>query len=58
MSAYTIQESPLGTYTLMLGNQLIMQATNREDCERVKTGLEHRGHDKRNLVNEMTKENR
>lgn len=33
MTAYTIQESPLGTYALMLGTQLIMQASNREDCE-------------------------
>lgn len=47
MTSYTIQESPLGTYALMLGNQLIMQATNREDCERVKAGLEHRHPDRK-----------
>lgn len=58
MTSYTIQESPLGTYALMLGTQLIMQATERADCERVKTGLEHRGHDKTNLVPADTKENR
>lgn len=51
MSAYTIQESPLRTFALMLGTQLIMQASNREDCERVKTGLEHRGHAQRVLRN-------
>ena len=49
MTSYTIQESPLGTYALLLGTQLIMQATDREDCERVKTGLEHRGHAERVL---------
>lgn len=47
MTAYSIQESPLGTYALMLGNQLIMQNTNREDCERVKAGLEHRHPDRK-----------
>lgn len=49
MTSYTIQESPLGTYALMLGTQLIMQASDREDCERVMTGLEHRGHAERVL---------
>lgn len=48
MTSYTIQESPLGTYALLLGTQLIMQATNRADCERVKTGLEHRHPDRKN----------
>ena len=50
MTSYTIQESPLGTYALLLGTQLIMQASDREDCERVKTGLEHRGHAQRILA--------
>lgn len=49
MSAYTIQESPLGTYALLLGTQLIMQSTNREDCERVKTALENSTHAQRVL---------
>lgn len=49
MTAYTIQESPLGTFALLLGTQLIMQATDREDCERVETALEHRGHAERVL---------
>ena len=49
MSTYTIQESPLGTYALMLGSQLIMQATNCEDCERVKTTLEDSTHAQRVL---------
>lgn len=48
MSAYTIQESPLGTFALLLGTQLIMQASNREDCEKVKAGLEHRHPDRKN----------
>ncbi|MGO4298415.1 hypothetical protein [Glutamicibacter sp. MCAF14] len=48
MTTYTIQESPLGTYTLMLGTQLIMQATSRAECVRVKTGLEHRHPDRKN----------
>ena len=51
MTSYTIQESPLGTYALLLGNQLIMQATNREDCERVKTALENSTHAQRVLRN-------
>lgn len=46
--AYRIEESPLGTYVLMLGNQLLMQSSNREDCERVKAGLEHRHPDRKN----------
>ena len=50
MTAYTIQESPLGTFALMLGTQLIMQATERADCERVKTGLEDSTHAQRVLT--------
>lgn len=49
MTTYTIQESPLGTFALLLGNQLIMQSTNREDCERVKTALENSTHAQRVL---------
>lgn len=49
MSTYTIQESPLGTYALLLGAQLLMQSTNREDCERVKTALENSTHAQRVL---------
>lgn len=49
MTSYTIQESPLGTYALLLGTQLLMQSTNRADCERVMTALEHRGHAERIL---------
>ena len=49
MTSYTIQESPLGTYALLLGTQLIMQATTREDCERVKTALEDSTHAQRVL---------
>lgn len=49
MTSYTIQESPLGTYALMLGTQLIMQSTNREDCERVMTALENSTHAQRVL---------
>ena len=51
MSAYTIQESPLGTFALLLGTQLIMQASDREDCERVKTALENSTHAERVLRN-------
>lgn len=56
MTTYRITEHN-GTYALMLSNQLIMQATDRDAIERVKAGLEHRGHDKRNLVLTDTKEN-
>ncbi|WP_168201927.1 hypothetical protein [Glutamicibacter sp. ZJUTW] len=48
MTSYTIQESPLGTFALLLGTQLIIQSTDREDCEKVKTGLEHRHPDRKN----------
>ena len=51
MTSYTIQESPPGTYALMLGTQLIMQATERADCERVKTALEDSTHAERVLRN-------
>ena len=51
MTAYTIQESPLGTFALMLGTMLIMQATDREDCKRVKTALEDSTHAQRVLRN-------
>ena len=44
MSTYTIQESPLGTYALLIGTQLIMQSTNRADCERVKHALQNSNH--------------
>lgn len=49
MSAYKIQESPLGTFALLLGTQLIMQSSNREDCERIKTTLEDSNHAQRVL---------
>ena len=49
MTTYTIQESPLGTYALMLGTQLIMQATDRADCVRVRDALDDRGHAERVL---------
>ena len=51
MSSYTIQESPLGTFALMLGTQLIMQASDREDCERMKTSFENSTHAERVLRN-------
>lgn len=49
MSYYTIQESPLGTFALLLGTQLIIQSSDREDCERVKTALENSTHAQRVL---------
>lgn len=49
MTSYTIQESPLGTFALLLGTQLIIQSSDREDCERVRDALEHRGHAERIL---------
>lgn len=51
MSSYTIQESPLGKFELMLGNQLLIQSTDREDCERVKAGFENSTHVQRVLRN-------
>lgn len=49
MTTYTIQESPLGTYALLLGTQLIMQATSRAECVRVRDVLQDRGHAERVL---------
>lgn len=49
MSTYTIQESPLGTYALMLGTMLIIQSTDRTDCERMKASLEDSTHAQRVL---------
>ena len=49
MTSYTIQESPLGTYALLLGTQLIIQSSDREDCERVMTALENSTHAQRVL---------
>ena len=49
MSSYTIQESPLGTFALLLGTQLIIQSSDREDCERVMTALENSTHAQRVL---------
>lgn len=49
MSSYTIQESPLGTYALLLGTQLIIQSTDRTDCERMKATLEDSTHAQRVL---------
>lgn len=53
---YRIELSPLGTFSLILGNQLIMQAGNpdnpelaRADCERVRDVLQDRGHAERVL---------
>lgn len=46
MSTYTIT-SQHGTHCLMLGTMLIAQATDREDLERVKAGLEHRHPDRK-----------
>ncbi|MGP5048749.1 hypothetical protein [Glutamicibacter ardleyensis] len=41
---YRIEESPLGTYALYLNQQLIMQATSRAECVRVRDVLQDRGH--------------
>lgn len=51
MSTYAIQESPLGTYALLLGTQLIIQSTDRTDCERMKATLENSTHAERVLRN-------
>ena len=51
MSTYTIQESPLGTFALLLGTQLIIQSTDRTDCERMKATLEDSTHAQRVLRN-------
>lgn len=46
---YRIEESPLGTYALYLGQALIMQATSRAECVRVRDVLQDRGHAERVL---------
>lgn len=53
---YHIEESPLGTYALTLGSQLIMQAGNPDnpelayaECVRVRDVLDDRGHAERVL---------
>lgn len=53
---YRIEESPLGTYALMLNQQLIMQAGNPDnpelayaECVRVRDVLQDRGHAERVL---------
>ena len=53
---YRIEDSPLGTYALMLGSQLIMQAGNPDnpelayaECVRVRDALDDRGHAERVL---------
>lgn len=51
MTSYTIQESPLGTFALLLGTQLIIQSTDRTDCERMKATLENSTHAERVLRN-------
>ena len=48
---YRIEDSPLGTYALMLNQQLIMQATSRAECVRVRDVLQDRGHAERVLRN-------
>lgn len=48
---YRIEESPLGTYALYLGQALIMQATSRAECVRVRDVLQDRGHAERVLAN-------
>lgn len=46
MTHYTITER-LGTHCLMLGTQLIAQATDRATLERIRAGLEHRHPDRK-----------
>lgn len=48
---YRIEGAPLGTHALMLGQQLIMQATSRAECVRVRDVLQDRGHAERVLAN-------
>ena len=55
---YRIEESPLGTYALYLGQALIMQAGNPDnpelayaECVRVRDVLQDRGHAERVLAN-------
>lgn len=45
---YQITEH-LGTHVLMLGQILVMQSTDRADCERVRDVLQDRGHAERVL---------
>lgn len=47
---YRIELSPLGTYAMMLNQQLIMQATERAECVRVRDVLQDRGHAERVLA--------
>ena len=47
---YRIEESPLGTHALYLGQALIMQATSRAECVRVRDALDDRGHAERVLA--------
>lgn len=47
MSPYDITESPLGTYSLTINNQLMAQATDRATLERMKTGFENSNHAQR-----------
>ena len=47
---YGIEESPLGTYALYLGQALIMQGTSRAECVRVRDVLQDRGHAERVLA--------
>lgn len=47
MTDYTIQESPLGTYALIINNQLMAQATDRATLERMKTSFENSNHAQR-----------
>ena len=47
---YQITEH-LGTYALHLNQQLIMQATSRAECVRVRDVLQDRGHAERVLAN-------
>lgn len=44
MTSYTIQESPPGTFSLTINNQLIAQASDRATLERMKAGLENSNH--------------
>ena len=50
MSSYQITET-LGTFALTINNQLIIQSTDRTDCERMKTSFENSTHAQRVLRN-------
>ncbi|MGP5599580.1 hypothetical protein ACTXOJ_11370 [Glutamicibacter arilaitensis] len=59
MTAYTIQESPPGTFSLTINNQLIAQASDRATLERMKAGLENSNNAQRaeqNTNNNTTKD--